>query len=306
MADAEPDSLVEGSRRSLLLLGAGAVIGIALAAVGALRPASQFLARDAVAWVNERPIPSEVYEQALAPFAAGGLDAMTEVQRSEVLRRLIQRELLVQRGEDIGLVTSDPTVRKSISAAMIRSVVARSEAIQPSEAQLREFFEENRRYFAPPATLQVRQLVFQARSNENASAVLERAQAAHSAIAEGLPFGDAAERYADVPLLEIPDALLPTHKLAQYIGPTFAERVARLKLLEVSPVMESDSGLRIFQLIGATSSETASYDELEDWVEGAYRRETADRALREYLAHLWVEGDVVLSPEAPAGVIKAD
>ena len=305
-SDAESDSRPQGGRRALLLLGSGALIGIAMAASGILRPAAELPSRDVLAMVNERPIRSESYERALGIVAADMRSPMSEADRAHVLRRLIQEELLIQRGEDIGLVESDPTVRKSISAAMIQSIVAENEAIQPSEAQLREFFEENRRYFAPSATLHAQQLVFQKRADEDASAVGERARQAHAAIAAGLSFADARTRYADVPLLEIPDAPLPAHKLAQYIGPSLAERVARLNVLEVSEPIGSEAGLRIFRLIAATSATAASYDEIEEWIEGAYRREAADRALREYLDRLWRAADVALSPEAPVGVVEAD
>lgn len=306
MTDRDPDNTAAHSRRALILLGAGALVGIAMAAWGVLRPASELLPRDVVARVNERGIRSERYQQALAMVAADKRNAMSEADRAHVLRRLIQEELLIQRGEDIGLVESDPTVRKAISGAMIQSIVAEAEAIAPGEAELREFFEENPRYFASPATLHVQQLVFAPRAGENAAAVRERAKRARAAMNDGLSFADAGARYADPPLLEIPDAPLPAHKLAQYIGPSLEERVAELDELEVSEPIESGLSVRIFRLIGKTSAETPSYDELADWVEGAYRRESADRALREYLARLWIEADVVLSPEAPDGVVEDD
>jgi parvulin-like peptidyl-prolyl isomerase len=306
VTERDSDGPAGHSRRALILLGAGALVGIAMAAWGVLRPVGELLPRDMVARVNERGIRSEGYQLALAMVAADRRNAMSEADRAHVLRRLIQEELLIQRGEDIGLVESDPTVRKAISAAMIQSIVAESEAIQPSGAELREFFEENPRYFASPATLHVQQLVFQPRAGEDAVVVRERAQLAGAAMDDGLSFADAGARYADVPLVEIPDAPLPAHKLAQYIGPSLEARVAELDELEVSEPIESGAAVMIFRLIGKTSAETPAYDELSDWVEGAYRRESADRALREYLARLWVEADVVLSPEAPAGVVEDD
>lgn len=292
----------EPSRRALWLLAAGALIGVGLAAVGVLRPTSASLPPGVVARVNGRPIRSESYERAWRMVASDKRNAMSDADRAHVLKRLIEEELLIQRGEAIGLVLSDPAVRKSISAAMIQSIVALGEARQPDEADLVRFYRENQRYFVPPGTIHVRQIVFTPRPGEEILDARKRAREAREAIAKGLAFADAVERYGDLPLVAIPDASLPVNKLQQYIGPSRALRVRALQPLEVSPLMESAVDVRIFQLIEQMFPEPRPLEEIRDWVEGAFQRDAADRALRESLARLWRDADVALAPEAAEGI----
>lgn len=297
MRDAQSHASPEASRRALVLLSIGALSGVALAAVGALRPTSDALPPDAIARVNDRVIRSESYERVLQMVASDKRNPMGDADRARVLKRMIEEELLIQRGEAIGLVESDPAVRKSISAAMIQFIVAESEAFAPDEEALRSFYQENARYFAPPGALHVRQLVFEARPGEAPAQVRDRARAARAAIAEGLAFSDARERYGDTPRLAIPDAPLPPHKLAQYVGPTVVERVRTLQPLEVSELIESGVGVRIFQLLEASADEAPAFEAIRDRVEHAFRRDAADRALRDALERLWREADIVMAVE---------
>ncbi len=302
MQDDEAHSSPRSGRRALFLLAVGAFSGAALAAVGALRPAPDAFPPGAIARVNDRAIQSESYERAWRKVASEKRNPMSEADRALVLKRLIEEELLIQRGETIGLVESDAVVRRSIASAMIQSIVAESEALLPDEAALRDFYGENRRYFAPAPQLHVRQALFSPRPQEAPSGARERARAARRAIAEGLSFDAARERYADVPLLTIPDAPLPAHKLQQYIGPTALEGARALQVLEVSEPLESAAGLRILQLIAATSAESPEFHAIRDRVESAFQRDAAARALRDSLGRLWREAKISLGPEAPQGL----
>ena len=66
---------------------------------------------------------------------------------------------------------------------------------------------------------------------------------------------------------------------------------------EVSEVVESGVGVRIFQLIEASADEVPTFEAIRDRVEHAFRRDAADRALRETLERLWREADVVTAVE---------
>ena len=67
---------------------------------------------------------------------------ITEAERAWVLNRLIDEELLVQHGLEIGLVDSERAVREAISKAMTKMIVEKSIHRQPSEADLRTFYED--------------------------------------------------------------------------------------------------------------------------------------------------------------------
>ncbi len=141
----------QANRSALLLLAMGSVVGVILGVVAAFHggdSSSSLLPDDAIALVNGRPITTEDYTRAVALLASDKRSEITEADRAYVLTRLIEEELLVQRGVASGLVDSDRTVRQAITQAMLASIGAESVSAQPTEEALRNFYLENPSLFA--------------------------------------------------------------------------------------------------------------------------------------------------------------
>lgn len=133
-------------RCALLLLAAGTVLGIAFGVVSALRESSQndsAVPDDAIALVNGKSITKEDYTRAVAMLANDKRTDIIDADRAYVLNRLIDEELLIHHGIDIGLVESDRAVRKAITQAMLTAIVAEHTSEQASDDMLRAFSEEN-------------------------------------------------------------------------------------------------------------------------------------------------------------------
>ena len=128
----------------LLALGAalGAILGIVVARTYVVN-VKEILPPDALAVVNGKRISADEYESALALVANDKRGAVTEEDRLLVLDRLIEEELLVQGGIVLGLVETNPAVRKVITQAMLDSIMAESVSEQPSEEELRVFYQEH-------------------------------------------------------------------------------------------------------------------------------------------------------------------
>jgi len=134
------------NRRALVLLSVGATVGILLGVLSVFHNSKadvSALPDDAIAVVNGKPIREEEYVSAVALLAGDKRTGVTEEDRVLVLDRLIEEELLIQRGIEIGLVDSDHAVRKAITQAMLAAIVAESVSAQPSDDELRTFYENN-------------------------------------------------------------------------------------------------------------------------------------------------------------------
>ena len=143
----------------LLVLGAG--LGVVLAAAGLVtsgRGVSPLLADNAVARVNGEPIRVEDYQQVMNALAQDKRDPLEEADRQRVLDRLIDEELLVQRGLELDMPRRDSKVRKDLTAAVIDAVVTEVGDVQPSDAELQRFYDEHRDFFTAPGRLRVRQI----------------------------------------------------------------------------------------------------------------------------------------------------
>jgi hypothetical protein len=128
----------------------GVLLGVLFAVRDTNLSAVAALPDDAIALVNGKPIREEEYENALALLAGDKRDALTDEDRAHVLTRLIEEELLVQRGIADGLVDVNRAVRKTIATAMLDAILAESSSEQPTEEELRNFYERYRSRFYEP------------------------------------------------------------------------------------------------------------------------------------------------------------
>lgn len=288
----------DASRTPWLLL-AGAGLGIALAAAGIVVGVGDptALPRDAIAAVDGVAIPADLYARTVDGLARDKRNPLTDQDRAHVLQRLIEEELLVQRGVEIGLVSSAPRVRKAIVAAMIESIVADVESREPSPDELRAFFEENAAYFTGGPRIQVERMVFRA-GEDGTPEALARARSARVMLSRE-PAEAVRERLADAPVLEVPGVPLPVHKLREYLGPTLVEQAQALEPGVWSDPLETPRGAVLLRVVERTEPVTPAYESVAPQVEAEFRRREGDAALRGYLEGLRAEADVALAADAP-------
>ena len=247
----------------------------------------------AVARVNGTPIGAREFEQAVERLAEDKRSALDDAERAHVLDRMIEEELLVQRGVEIGLLQSDRAVRAAVVSALIDAVVADASSAQPGEAELRAFYAQNAGYFARPSRLHVRQIFFRAGPD-----ALERAEAARARLEAGEDFA-ALRASSDPDLSGLPDAPLPPGKLRDYLGPMLASAAAELKPGDTSRPLVTPAGVHLLRLVTAEGPVEPGFESVRAQVDAELRRRAGDRALRDYLDELRASAEVSLAPGAP-------
>jgi parvulin-like peptidyl-prolyl isomerase len=294
---ADDSSSSKADRRGRWLLAAGAAIGILVAVASAIQPTDHRLPAGAVATVNDRVIPFEALVRAIDLLAQDKRNEMTDEDRAFVLSRLIDEELLVQRGVEIGLVESDQSVRKAIVKAMMDSILLEAESEKATDEELRAFYRDNQDYFTRPPALRVRQILF--RNGTERADGLHRAEQADAALAGGLSFADAVAQFGDASIQPVPDTLLPARALREYIGPTALETLLSLPAGTRTPPLPSPFGYQILELVEREGTDAPPFDTIAEQVEGVYARRGGERALRDYLTRLRDEASVGYAADAP-------
>jgi parvulin-like peptidyl-prolyl isomerase len=291
---------MEERGRARGLLGVGAALGIALAAVGLVRGGTlpdAALASGEVARVNGVPIRSDELERLLGALDADKRNPVAEGDRARVLARLVDEELLVQRALEIGLADSEPGVRKALVQALVDSVVAEAESEEPDASELRRFYEENREYFGAGERIRVERLVFRASSRPGDPA--ERARQARQALVEGRPLEAVAAELADEPLVPVPASALPAAKLREYLGDDLARQALAAPEGAWSEPRESAEGVQLLRVAERQRAESAPFDAVAHQVAAEWRRRQGDRALREYLDFLRAQAEIRWAAGAP-------
>jgi hypothetical protein len=246
-----------------------------------------------IARVNGSAIGAREFEQAVERLASDKRNPLADADRAHVLERMIEEELLVQRGVEIGLLQSDRAVRAALVSALIDAVVADAGSAQPDEDELRAFYRQNAGYFARPARLHVRQIFFRGPH------ALERAEAARARLDAGEAFDAVRESQGDPDLTGLPDAPIPPAKLRDYLGPALAGAAAGLEPGSTSGPLTSPAGVHLLQLVAAEAAVAPPFESVREQVEAELRRRAGDRALREYLDELRASAEIALAPAAP-------
>lgn len=167
-------------RRPLTLLVVGAGFGLLAVGFALFRPAED-VARTVppgyVALVNGRGIlmsdfMSQTENETSMPFAE-----TTPEQRRTVLHEMIDEELLVQRALALDFPTLDTNVRMALVDGINSQVSAPVLARRPSDAELQQFYNANRRKYMNEGSMQLVDLVLHFGGIEDADQSVEQAEA---------------------------------------------------------------------------------------------------------------------------------
>ncbi len=288
------------SKRALRLLTIGAFAGLVLAAWGLIRPGEALRASlpdDAVALVNGTRIRQADFLRLVAGVERDAREPVGRELRDRVLLRMIEEELLVQRALELGLAEVDRRVRADLVGAVIQSITADAEQQEPSDAELREFYGEERDFFTRPGRARVHQIFFRVRVAEEDEPALSRAREARRRLLDGVAWTTVREEEGDEEISPVPDALLPAQKLLEYLGPTALRTALELEPGAWSEPVRSGSGYHLLQPVHREPALVPDFEAIEPLVRNEWTRRTGDRALRAYLDELRRDAEIVLRAE---------
>ena len=270
---------------SLLWLGAGALGGLIVAAFGLVERGSSgaTLPEGAVARVNDTIIGAEQLERAVDQIESTYGTSLDAAGRTGVLEQLVEEELLVGRGIELGLAESDATVRAAIVQSLIASVTAEADAADPDDAALRRFLQDNRERYTYASAMAI----------EAWTSGDERAAQSFVSALAGDPGADPPE--ALQPVAGLPDAAAPVERLRMFLGPAITAAAADMPVGSAA-VFARQGRWYVVRVAGREASKLAELDAVRSQVLIDYRRSLADERLREYLGDLRRQADVVVSP----------
>lgn len=278
-------------RVRLVLLSLGALLGLLLAArdlVDRANLASAGLPEDVVARVGERNISLDRFQSVLADLSADRRDPLTASDRDFALQRLVDEELLLRQGIEMGLVESLPEVRKAVVSAVIAQTVAEAEAVQPTEKQLRALYAADSGFFTSAARYRVVWLRGIG-PVESAAARLASTQLNAGMAADSVAAATGLERVA-----ELADVPMPLAKLRDYLGPTLARAVTQLTPGTATQPLTSDGRVHVLFLVEARPVQLPPFDDIRPLVEAEFTRRQGDAALQRHLERLRRENEIII------------
>lgn len=273
-------------------LALGAALGLAAALWGALgKPGPGRPGRDAMAVVDGVAISRADYERALGALAADKRSPLTTADARRALDRLVDEELLVRRGLELGLGTADLAVRKALVDVMVQFAAAEATGREPADAELRKFYYDRPELARAAPQLRVRVANVPSR---DAARVAEMKRALRA----GQGF-DAAVAAAHAELVVVPDSLLPAAKVADYAGPAVRDAASALSPGEVGGPVDVGGVPTFVYLLDRRGGDIPPFEAVRDLVLEEWRRRAAEDALDRYLAGLRGTAKIRYAPDAP-------
>lgn len=280
------------SRQASRLLGLGAALGLAAALWSALgEPGVGNADRDAIATVDGVAISRADYEMAIGSLVADKRSPLTPADRRRALDRLVDEELLVQRGLALGLGTSDLAVRKALVDAMVQFAAAEAAGHEPSDEELRRFYAERPELLRGEPQLRVRVVSFPARDEA-------RVNIMRAALRSHRDFASAAAEAGAEPVV-VPDAMLPAAKLADYAGPTVRDAALALQPGDVAGPLDVGGIPTFVMLVDKRPGAVPPFDSVRAVVAEEWRRRQGEGALEHYLAGLRRTAKIRYAADAP-------
>jgi hypothetical protein len=255
--------------------------GLVAAAFGILRQADpgNELPENAMARVNDQIISRENYDRAVARMSAG---FSSENDSARMLQRLVDDELLVQRGLELGMAQSDMSVRDAIINSLIASVTAEADAASPPDEELEQYLQGNADRFSYVARMAV--AAWQSDAEEVAQTFVKALRDQGN-----VPVSDAI-----VPVPGLPAGLQAVEQLREYLGPGITAAAADMPLGS-SAVFARRGRWMVIQILEKESAVVTDLSSIRNRVLLDYRRSLAERTLREYLEELRRRADVVVA-----------
>lgn len=251
-------------------------IGLGAALLGAIGAPRVERTGDAAAIVNGAPIPREAVARATLALEADSRNPVTPERETDVLERLIEEELLVQRGVDLGLPETDFAARRALVQSVLQLALAERSGAEPSEQQLRRFYRDNAGFFAPASRFAA-SVVFLRDGTSAQRIEAARASLASAANATGL---------GDDTAIPMPRGALTQTEWARIVGTDAAAAAAQLAPGEVTAPITASGGVFLIRVDGFAAAPAPPYEQVSEQVRAEFDRRADEAAARAYIERL--------------------
>ena len=187
---------------------------------------------DTIVLVNQQPVTETALRVARQRSGMLTADISTQGRDQQLLQRLIDDELILQRAEELGILQADPGIRKLLARSAIETVVSKSQALPVTESELVAFYDNHQAVFQQPQRITLQSAQFDD---------VETANTTRNAVIAGQSLKKAAS-ITGAEMLPIPLSPLPKHALIRYLGASLTDLALTLSTMEVSqPIIRGDS-----------------------------------------------------------------
>jgi hypothetical protein len=238
----------QSTPRSLTAFAIGAIGGLCIAGYGLFTAAGTStgsIPPEDLALVNQRPILRSDFINQVENETGLHFDQTTASDRAHVLEEMIREELFVQRGLELDFAETDQTTRNALVSSVTQQATVQITTSEPTEAQLRAYYDLHRDKYSTDGVMLVRNLFFPVEPSGAQPAVA--ATAAQAALRGGMSAEQAMSRFG---LHEAKRYDEDYYFAAKYrLGDALFDRIKDLSDGEISEPVSLPDGIHIVIMV---------------------------------------------------------
>ena len=296
-------SLTRRPQRPATLAFVAAFVGLAVAGASLLHPAPKDMTSvpaGAVALVNQKPILMTDFMSETETAAGVPFDQSTPAQRAEVLHRMIDEELMVQRSLALDLPEQDVDVRNAMIDGVTAQVNLETAATRPQDDQLRAFFNANRANYANQGSMNLTDLVLHIGGFENADQSLDQAMADAAQAVYELRSGETVDHvkqhfgFVDSGKLAAGDQWDFAARI--HLGPKLYAAAGKLSDGEISDPVADTDGVHVIVMQHRQAPVFTDFDTVRNNVYSDYSNKQKAKAKQENIDFLRSSAQILIAP----------
>jgi hypothetical protein len=290
-------------QRTLFLPALAMAAGLVAAGFGLFRAAPkplQVVPPGYVALVNQKGLLLNDFRAQVELETSKRFADATPEERSRVLREMINEELLVQRAVVLDLPETANEVRATMAVGVNGQVAAPVLAYEPTEVELRAFYDKSRQNYATPGAMTLHDLVLGVGGYQNANQTMAQAQVDAAEAVYQLRSGASRDyvmaHFGFMPSGRAADGEELDFAAKLHLGAKLYAVAATLRDGEVSdPILDTD-GVHIIVMERHQFPQVADFTTVRDRVYLDYRTAESNRATSQNLRLLRSQASILIAP----------
>ena len=237
---------------------------------------TNFQLDQAIARVGEKEISRQRFEEIIKVLDDQSNSELTLEKKNLIRERLIDEELLIQRAIELDLVRNDSLVKGNVIQTMFQHIINSNELVEPSEAELREYFSKEKNYFSSGRRYKLKNYTF--RNLDDAETAINLLN--QSDLESFLKLVETESA------IDLPNVFLTPQKIRDYLGPQALDELPSLEKGGFSNIFEINEVPSIVICIDILLDNNPKFEEIAEQIKNKFIRDREDSLVKEYIENL--------------------
>ena len=244
------------------------------------KSSNQYLRQqNAVALVNDMTISEDQYIKYISTLGIDVVDENDEELLEIVLEKMIEEELLLQKGIELELHKFDIQIRKAIIQQVINSVLLQNEE-EVTEKELREYYENNKNKYQLSKLIHLDIIFLKSQREEDINSLLEAIST--------IGFVESKKQFHQELFFSIPDRLISIKDCIQLLGTNICKDIFELNLNDISNPIKYENGSLVIQIRNTNKDivDNDLFNRLYDKILFDFKNSEDDKYFKDYIQYL--------------------